>query len=329
VAAAEARIFRQGRNLLALKLRQPFHRRRASTGVLVEATARDLPLESLAAVVPGLKLSGDLTRADLVAGYSREGLFDPDRRRAARVRPHQRQLGRQTVGEGMRPRRRTGHPDRRTLDDHRLRPSLLEEPTPRPRRRRHQGRARRSRHDAPSAGGPRRPGRTAVRRPAGRRHRRPLPRQRGPAQDGEIKVSLEVSEVGLRQSEGRITQATVTGRYVPKADGLDAEGGFRLQAAHLSAGKFTLTQRTKGAKTDWQAKVTVDNIDVDDILSLLPKKDETIAEAPTTQPAPDKTPFSVRPHRRPRPDHRHREGLRHPGCERHRSRETLKTPACA
>jgi hypothetical protein len=75
VAAAEARIFRQGRNLLALKLRQPFPRRRASTGVLVEATARDLPLESLAAVVPGLKLSGDLTRADLVAGYSREGLF--------------------------------------------------------------------------------------------------------------------------------------------------------------------------------------------------------------------------------------------------------------
>ncbi|MEY4306704.1 MAG: hypothetical protein RJA95_72, partial [Verrucomicrobiota bacterium] len=76
VASAEARIFRQGLNLLALKLRQPLALDGAKpTGVLVEASARDLPLESLAAVVPGLKLAGDLKRADLVAGFSREGLF--------------------------------------------------------------------------------------------------------------------------------------------------------------------------------------------------------------------------------------------------------------
>ena len=76
VSSAEARIFRQGLNLLSLKLRQPLALDGSKpTGVLVEAAARDLPLESLSAVVPGLKLTGDLKRADLVAGFSREGLF--------------------------------------------------------------------------------------------------------------------------------------------------------------------------------------------------------------------------------------------------------------
>ena len=36
------------------------------TGVVLEASAANLPLESVAALVPGLKLSGTLDRADLV-----------------------------------------------------------------------------------------------------------------------------------------------------------------------------------------------------------------------------------------------------------------------
>jgi hypothetical protein len=110
------------------------------------------------------------------------------------------------------------------------------------------------------------------------------------APNGEINVTLQVSDVGLRQSEGRIKTAAVSGRYVPTADGLRAEGSFKLQAAHLSSGKITLTKATAGAKTDWQAVVSVDNIDVDDVLSLLPKGEEDTS-APTTTPKPDRTPF--------------------------------------
>ena len=292
VASAEARIFRQGRNLLALKLRQPFPTEGARpTGVLVEATARDLPLESLAAVVPGLKLSGDLTRADLVAGFSREGLFvrtegaplafantsvswagKPWVKECDLAASLDLLVGEHSTVIGF--NQASLKNQNRVLAAGDIKVGLGEAGTT----LRLQGDLG-ALAEQPFAG--------PLGIVTGGRYRASADR----AQDGEIKVSLEVSDVGLRQSEGRITQATVTGRYAPKADGLDAEGGFRLQAAHTSSGKFTLTQRTAGTKHDWQAKVTVDNIDVDDVLSLLPKTEETVAEAPTAPPAPDRTPF--------------------------------------
>jgi hypothetical protein len=292
VASAEARIFRQGRNLLALKLRQPFPTEGARpTGVLVEATARDLPLESLAAVVPGLKLSGDLTRADLVAGFSREGLFvrtegaplafantsvswagKPWVKECDLAASLDLLVGEHSTVIGF--NQASLKNQNRVLAAGDIKVGLGEAGTT----LRLQGDLG-ALAEQPFAG--------PLGVVTGGRYRASADR----AQDGEIKVSLEVSDVGLRQSEGRITQATVTGRYAPKADGLDAEGGFRLQAAHTSSGKFTLTQRTAGTKHDWQAKVTVDNIDVDDVLSLLPKTGETVADAPTAPPAPDRTPF--------------------------------------
>lgn len=292
VASAEARIFRQGRNLLALKLRQPFPTEGARpTGVLVEATARDLPLESLAAVVPGLKLSGDLTRADLVAGFSREGLFvrtegaplafantsvswagKPWVKECDLAASLDLLVGEHSTVIGF--NQASLKNQNRVLAAGDIKVGLGEAGTT----LRLQGDLG-ALAEQPFAG--------PLGVVTGGRYRASADR----AQDGEIKVSLEVSDVGLRQSEGRITQATVTGRYAPKADGLDAEGGFRLQAAHTSSGKFTLTQRTAGTKHDWQAKVTVDNIDVDDVLSLLPKTGETVAETPTAPPAPDRTPF--------------------------------------
>ena len=292
VTSAEARIFRQGRNLLALKLRQPFPTEGPRpTGVLVEATARDLPLESLAAVVPGLKLAGDLTRADLVAGFSRDGLFVRTEGAPlafagtsvswggkAWVKECDLAAGLNLViGElsttiGF--NQATLKNQNRVLAAGDVNVGLGAAGTT----LRLQGDLG-ALAEQPFAG--------PLGVVTGGRYRASADR----AQDGEIKVSLEVSDVGLRQSEGRITQATVTGRYAPKADGIDAEGGFRLQASQTSSGKFTLTQRTAGTKHDWQAKVTVDNIDVDDVLSLLPKGAEAVADTPANPPVPDRTPF--------------------------------------
>ena len=110
------------------------------------------------------------------------------------------------------------------------------------------------------------------------------------AQSGEINVTLQVREVGLKQSEGRIKTAALSGKYVPAANGLSAEGSFKLQATNLSSGKFTLTQKVSGEKTDWQAAVAIDNVDVDDFLSLLPKVEEDIS-ANGARPRPDRAPF--------------------------------------
>ena len=292
VSTAEARIFRQGLNLLSLKLRQPLALDGAKpTGVLVEAAARDLPLESLAAVVPGLKLTGDLKRADLVAGFNREGLFvrtegaplsftrtsvswtgktwvkDCDLAASldllvgekstvigfnqAELKSRQRVLAAGDIRLGL------GEAGT-TLKLEGDLGALAEQPFAGP-----------------------------LNIVTGGRYRANAER----AQSGEINVTLQVSEVGLKQSEGRIKQASVSGRYVPKADGLSAEGSFKMQATNLSGGKFTLTQQSAGKKTDWQAVVTVDNVDVDDFLALLPKSAEDVAEAPKATPRPDRTPF--------------------------------------
>ena len=292
VASAEARIFRQGRDLLALKLRQPFPTEGPRpTGVIVEATARDLPLESLAAMVPGLKLSGDLTRADLVAGFSREGLFIRTEGAPLAFAGTSVSWGGKAwvkecdlaagldllIGEASTTigfNQASLKNQNRVLAAGDIKVGLGQAGTTLSLQGDLGALA-----EQPFAG--------PLGVVTGGRYRASADR----AQDGEIKVSLEVSDVGLRQSEGRITQAMVTGRYAPKADGLDAEGAFRLQAAQTSSGKFTLSQRTVGGKPDWQAKVTVDNIDVDDVLSLLPKTEAAVVETPTAPPAPDKTPF--------------------------------------
>lgn len=291
VGSAEARIFRQGLNLLALKLRQPLALDGAKpTGVLVEASARDLPLESLSAVVPGLKLTGDLKRADLVAGFSREGLFvrtegaplsfthtsvtwsgklwvkDCDLAASldlvvgekatligfnqAELKNRSRILATGDIKLGL------GDAGT-TLKLEGDLGALAEQPFAGP-----------------------------LNIVTGGQYRATADR----AQSGEINVTLQVREVGLKQSDGRIKSAAVAGKYVPAADGLSAEGSFKLQATNLSGGKFTLTQKTAGAKTDWQALVAIDNVDVDDFLSLLPKSEEEAATngAP---PKPDRAPF--------------------------------------
>jgi len=291
VSSADARIFRQGLNLLSLKLRQPLALDGSKpTGVLVEASARDLPLESLSAVVPGLKLTGDLKRADLVAGFSREGLFvrtegaplsftrtsviwtgklwvkDCDLAASldlvvgekstiigfnqAELKNRSRILGSGDIKLGL------GDAGT-TLKLEGDLGALAEQPFAGP-----------------------------LNIVTGGQYRATADR----SQTGEINVTLQVREVGLKQSEGRIKTAALAGKYVPAANGLSTEGSFKLQATHLSGGKFTLTQKTTGAKTDWQAVVAIDNVDVDDFLSLLPKSEEDIS-VNGAPPKPDRTPF--------------------------------------
>ena len=291
VASADARIFRQGLNLLALKLRQPLALDGAKpTGVLLEASARDLPLESLSAIVPGLKLTGDLKRADLVAGFSREGLFvRTEGAPLAFARTSVTWSGKLWVKEcdlsasldllvgekstviGFNQAELKNR--NRILATGDIKVGLGDAGTT----LKLEGDLG-ALAEQPFAG--------SLNIITGGQYHASADR----AQGGEINVALQVSEVGFRQSEGRIRTAAVSGRYVPAADGLSAEGSFKLQAAELSGGKFTLTQKTAGAKTDWQAVIAIDNVDVDDFLSLLPKGEADVP-ADAAAPKPDRVPF--------------------------------------
>lgn len=297
VTSAEAGILRQGLNLLSLKLRQPLALDGTKpTGVLVEASARDLPLESLAAVVPGLKLSGDLKRADLVAGFKSEGLFVRtegaplafigtsvtwqnklwvkecdlaasldlligDNKNItigfnkAELTSHGRTLAAGDISLGLNASGLGGT----TLKLHGDLGELAGQPFAGPLNIVSGGQYSASADYAPS---------------------------------GEIAVTVNVDDVGLRQCVGRIKVAQIKGKYTPTANGLAAEGSFLMKATNVSSGKFTLTKASLGQRTDWQGTVAIDNVDVDDFLALVPKSAETTEEAkPEIVGKPDKKPF--------------------------------------
>ncbi len=292
VTKASARIFREGADLLALKLRQPLSLDGSRpVGVLVEASARDLPLESLAALVPGLKLSGDLKRANVVAGYNREGLF---------VRTEGAALAFAGTSVGW-----AGKPYVKDCDlAANLDLSIGEQATVLGFEKaalRNGGRLLAGGDIRLGLGGAATTlklsgdlGALAEQPFAGLLNIVTSGRYQASAeraQSGEIKIDLQVSDVGLRRSEGRIAQATVNGRYAPKADGLEAEGTLRVRASQVSSGRFTLAQKSAGTKTDWQAVVAIDGADVDDMLTLLPKADATEAAETGPTPAPDRAPF--------------------------------------
>jgi hypothetical protein len=291
LTATTAKIARAGADLLKVKLRQPLVLGGAKpTGVVLEASAANLPLESVAALVPGLKLSGTLERADLVVGYRTEGLFvRTEGAPLAFVGTSVSWAGKEwvkgcdlaasldlLVGEkatilGFRQARFTHQG--RVLAAGDLSLGLGEAPT--------------TLKLAGSLGalaaqpfaGPLGVIATGDYQAAATR-----------ATDGSITVSLDVSEVTTTNGTGQIKAAEVRGKYVPEGAGLSAEGQLRLRCGNLTTGSFTLTQRVTGTRTDWQGKVRFDNLDGDDVIGLLPRaaEDKPVAG---TKPKPDAKPL--------------------------------------
>jgi hypothetical protein len=291
VTATTAKISRAGADLLKVKLRQSLALGGARpTGVLLEASAANLPLESVAALVPGLKLGGTLARADLVMGFKAEGLF---------VRTEGAPLS--FLGTSV------GWAGKAWVKECDLAASLDllvgEKATVLgfgQARFTHQGRVLAA--GDLSLGLGEAPTTLKLAGSLGALAQQPFAGPLGViatgdyraeatrATDGSITVGLDVTEVTTTNSDGQIKAAEVRGKYVPEGAGLSAEGQIRLRCANLTTGRFTLTRRVTGTRTDWQGKVQFDNIDGDDVLGLLPK---TTEEKPAAKsPAkPDQKPF--------------------------------------
>ncbi len=293
LTATTAKIARAGADLLKVKLRQPLVLGGAKpTGVVLEASAANLPLESVAALVPGLKLSGTLERADLVVGYRTEGLF---------VRTEGAPLA--FVGTSV------SWAGKAWVKDCDLAASLDllvgEKATVlgfRQARFTHQGRVLAA--GDLSLGLGEAPTTLKLAGSLGALAAQPFAGPLGViatgdyqaaatrATDGSITVSLDVSEVTTTNGTGQIKAAEVRGKYVPEGAGLSAEGQIRLRCGNLTTGSFTLTQRVTGTRTDWQGKVLFDNLDGDDVLGLLPRAAEDKPVA-ATKPKPDTKPLWV------------------------------------
>lgn len=291
VSRMEAGISRNGSALLSLRLRQPYAvNGPRPAGVLLDVSANALPLESVAALVPGLGLQGDMQRAELAVGFRNEGLFirsegAPLSLVGTSVSWEGRNWAERcdlnatldivigdkasTIGLGKAELKNKGRTlaagdiviglgeASTTLSLSGALGALAEQPFAAPLSIATSGsyRARASRNA-----------------------------------DGRMSASLELADVVLRESPVRVSSASVEAGYVPGPQGFEAQGGFRLVALGRSEGKFTLKQTKSGQSTDWQAQVDVPSVIVDDFMALVPRATEPASTEPV-QPKPDRTPF--------------------------------------
>lgn len=284
--ALEARITRGGENLLSLKLRQPFpFSGEKPAGVLVEASAAKLPLESLAALVPGLKLSGNLERADLVVGFKSGGLFirtegapvafvDTSVSWRGKLWVNRCDLaagldlsfGDQTSVLGFSQAKLVNRG--RVLASGDLSWGIGEAPTT----MRLQGNL-------------------------GAMAEQPFAEALGVvasgsylatatmAPTGEVKASLNLKELAFKDREGKVKAVALNGTYTPNAQGLEATGRIRIEADGVSEGQILVKQVKHGARTEWKVLAEFPNVAGDDLLAVLSKAEEE----PTDQPVKPNT----------------------------------------
>ena len=284
--ALNARITRAGENLLNVKLRQPFpFSGEKPVGVLIEASAAKLPLESLAALVPGLKLSGNLERADIVVGFKSGGLFirtegapvafvDTSVRWRDKLWVRRCDLAAgldlsfgdkasvfaftqaKLVNQG------------RILAAGDLSWGMGEAPTT----MRLQGNLG-AMAEQPFA--------EALNLIATGSYAAAATI----APTGEIKATLNLTELAFKDREGKLKAVALSGGYTPQAQGLDASVRIRIEADGVSEGQLLVKQTKHGERTEWQVLAEFPNVAGDDLLAVLSK-----AEAePTDEPVKPNT----------------------------------------
>lgn len=289
----EARITRAGENLLNLKLRQPFpFSGEKPAGVLVEASAAKLPLESLAALVPGLKLSGNLERADIVVGFKSGGLF---------IRTEGAPVAFIDTSVSWRDKLWVSHCDLAAGLDLSFgekasvfaftQAKLV-----------NQGRILAA--GDLSWGMGEAPTTMRLQGNLGAMAEQPFAEALNIiatgsyaaaatiAPGGEIKATLNLKELAFKDREGKLKAVALSGAYTPNAQGLEASGKLRIEADGVSEGELTVKQVKHGERTEWKVLAEFPNVAGDDLLAVLSKAEAEPTDKPVKpNAAKDATPL--------------------------------------
>ena len=282
----EARITRGGENLLSLKLRQPFpFSGEKPAGVLVEASAVKLPLESLAALVPGLKLSGNLDRADLVVGFKSGGLF---------IRTEGAPVAFVDTSVSWRNKLWVSRCDLTagldlSFGDKASVLAFTQAKLANKGRILASGDLSWGMGEAPTT--------MRLQGNLGAMAEQPFAEVLNVittgsyaaaatmAPTGEIKATLNLKELTFKDREGKVKAATLSGTYTPNAQGLEVSGRIRIEADGVSEGQLLFKQTKHGERTEWRVLAEFPNVAGDDLLAVLSK-----AEAePTDKPVKPNT----------------------------------------
>ena len=277
VKKLESQIVRQNLELLQVKLRQPYTLNGSKpTGVLLELAATKLPLESLGALVPGLSISGNLDKAELVAGFKGDGLF---------IRTEGAPVSFIDTTVGWKNKTWVKHCDLAASIDlffgEKSSTMNFSHATLKSRTRTLAegdctvglGQGSTSLNLNGNLGAiAEQPFGEALSNIATGNYQVKASLVSG----GEISTSLKVTELSFKDRPAKIKNVAFVGQCTPSSDGLTAEGAVKMQVDKISEGKILVTQKVKGQKTDWRVNANFESIQGDDLLQLLSKTDENV-----------------------------------------------------
>jgi hypothetical protein len=112
----------------------------------------------------------------------------------------------------------------------------------------------------------------------------------GPAAEGGVGAELTLRDAGFRDRALRIGSARLQASARETALGDRIEGSFRLGAGGTSEGTFGVTRKIEGTVTRWDGKVDLRTIVLEDLIGLAP---------PEGDPAEDKDPGLLKPDTQP------------------------------
>ncbi len=261
-------------------------------GALFDGKASNLPLESVSALVPGLNLTGTLTKAELSLGAKSDGSW------YVRSEAGPIQFTDTAVGWAGIPY--LEHCDLTTEIDLSFGSAnvLRFEKTD----LRCKGRSLATGSAIVPLGGAWPTG--SVQGELGALATQPFAKGMGEVAGGNYQINLtskdlqsvamevSVRDAGFRDRVLRINAARLTGSLEREGDVSKILGTFHIGASGTSDGKLSVLVTKNGSRTNWEAKVDITEIALDDILGLSPPETDS-AEKKTSDPTdttPDRSP---------------------------------------
>ncbi len=288
----EAKILRQDLELLKVKLLQPLGLNGAKpSGVLFEANATTLPLESLAVFVPGLSLTGSLNRASLVGGFKGDGLF---------IQSKESPVELSDICLSWNKTPYLSHCDISTrvdvmVSEQKSAFNFSELSV--------QSKGKSLAAGSISVGFNEFTAAIDLKGDVGAIAQQPIAQAianissgnyQAQAQlnaKGECSIGLVLTSIGFKDRSAKIKSVNIEGNLSPLSDGFTADGTCKVDGTGSTAGKFSIKKKTFTDNSDWQLEANFGPVFGDDFIALLSQPEKAQASSTSVSTVVDRAPI--------------------------------------
>ncbi len=288
----EAKILRQELQLLNVKLLQPLNLGATKpTGTLFEVTATQLPLETLAALIPGLSLTGSLSQAKLIGGFQADGLF---------LRTEATPIEFSDVSLSWNKAPYLIHCDLSTqldllIGEQKNRLNLTEISV--------KSRGKSLAAGSLSVGLNELTATLQMHGDIGAIAQQPVAQAASNLSSGNYEAQLNLNtkgegtaditlrELSFKDRTAKIKTVNLNGTLTSQLNGFSAEGKCKIESTGTTSGKFLLQRKASTSQSHWQLEANFDSIIGDDFLALVAAPENSTPAPKVISPTVDRLPF--------------------------------------